>query len=179
MPHLIVDGYNILHAWPELVAAKDRNFQDARDLLIALLAEYAAVTGRRVTVVFDASARAEPEHREVVHGVGVVYTGEGHTADQTIERLAYQAGADGVTVATNDVLQRRLVQGMGQATISAADLEREVRTALSALERNTAEARQLTALARRVEDQLDPRTRAQLERLRRGLPHEPPDHPSP
>ncbi len=173
MPHLIVDGYNILYAWPDLAAAKDRNFQDARDLLIALMAEYAAVSGRRVTIVFDASARPEAEHEEVIHGITVVYTGKGRSADQAIERLAYQAAREGVTVATSDLLQRRLVQGKGQATISAQALELEVRAALRVLERDTAQARQLNALARRVEDELPPDIRAKLDRLRRGLPAEP------
>lgn len=174
MPHLIVDGYNILHAWPELATLKDRNFQDARELLIAMLAEYAAVTGRRVTVVFDAGARAEPEHTEVVHGITLVFTGAGRSADEAIERLAYRAAPQGVTVATSDRLQRRLVGGKGQGTISARELEQEVRAALRATERQTASGRQLSALARRVEDQLDSETRAKLERLRRGLPLDPP-----
>ncbi len=172
MPHLIVDGYNVLYAWQELAALKDRSFQDARDLLVALLAEYAAVTGRRVTVVFDASARPEPEHAETVHGIRVVFTGAGHSADEAIERLAYQAAPEGVTVATSDLLQRRMVGGKGQATISAQALELEVRAALAAVERDTARGRQLAALTRRLEDQLDPGTRVKLNRLRRGLPVE-------
>jgi predicted RNA-binding protein with PIN domain len=174
VPHLIVDGYNILHAWPELAALKDRNFQDARELLIAMLAEYAAVTGRRVTVVFDAGARPDAEHTEVMHGITLVYTGAGRSADAAIERLAYLAAPQGVTVATSDLLQRRLVGGKGQATISARELEQEVRAALRATERQSASGRQLSALARRVEDQLDSETRAKLERLRRGLPLDPP-----
>ncbi|HXN57111.1 MAG TPA: NYN domain-containing protein, partial [Candidatus Angelobacter sp.] len=38
MERLIVDGYNIIFAWPELSALKDVNLQDARELLIATLA---------------------------------------------------------------------------------------------------------------------------------------------
>jgi len=174
VPHLIVDGYNILHAWPGLAEVKDRSFQDARELLIALLAEYAAVTGRRVTVVFDASARPEPEHHETRHGVRVVFTGAGRSADEAIERLAYQAAPEGVTVATSDLLQRRLVSGKGQATMSARALELEVREALAAMERDNARGRQLAAFTRRLEDQLDPAVRVKLDRLRRGLSMEPP-----
>jgi predicted RNA-binding protein with PIN domain len=109
-----------------------------------------------------------------MHGITLVYTGAGRSADAAIERLAYLAAPQGVTVATSDLLQRRLVGGKGQATISARELEQEVRAALRATERQSASGRQLSALARRVEDQLDSETRAKLERLRRGLPLDPP-----
>src|SRR6266480_55511 len=61
MERLIVDGYNIIFAWPELSAAKDVKLEDARDLLIAILADYAAMTRQKVTVVFDSHRRADAE----------------------------------------------------------------------------------------------------------------------
>lgn len=51
---LIVDGYNIIGAWAELRQLKDRQLEEARDLLIERMAEYKAYTGWRVIVVFDA-----------------------------------------------------------------------------------------------------------------------------
>ena len=51
---LLVDGYNIIGAWGELLRLKDKRLADARDLLIERMAEYKAYMGWRVIVVFDA-----------------------------------------------------------------------------------------------------------------------------
>ena len=53
MDLLIVDGYNVINAWPELIAAKD-NLEYARDKLVDILGEYGAYKGFRTIVVFDA-----------------------------------------------------------------------------------------------------------------------------
>ncbi|RKJ19121.1 hypothetical protein D7X33_45850, partial [Butyricicoccus sp. 1XD8-22] len=37
---LIVDGYNMIGAWPELVQLKQKDLAEARDRLIEILAEY-------------------------------------------------------------------------------------------------------------------------------------------
>ena len=42
---LLVDGYNIIGAWPELRELKDKDFAAARDRLIEKMAEYQAFTG--------------------------------------------------------------------------------------------------------------------------------------
>lgn len=51
---LVVDGYNVIGAWEELHALRDKDFEQSRQLLIEKLAEYQAYTGHRVIVVFDA-----------------------------------------------------------------------------------------------------------------------------
>jgi len=51
---LIVDGYNIIHAWTPLKALMHESLEAARDRLIDRLAVYGQVTGAEVTVVFDA-----------------------------------------------------------------------------------------------------------------------------
>ena len=45
MDILIVDGYNMIGAWPELQALKDEDLAAARDLLIEKLAEYKGYMG--------------------------------------------------------------------------------------------------------------------------------------
>lgn len=55
MDILLVDGYNIIGAWPDLQKLKDENnLEDARKILINKMAEYQAYTGMKVIVVFDA-----------------------------------------------------------------------------------------------------------------------------
>jgi predicted RNA-binding protein with PIN domain len=128
LERLIVDGYNVIHAWPTLKRLiTDASLEVARDELIERLAVLGMVTGAEVTVVFD-SHRAASSTEEMVEGVRVVFTRKGHSADHAIERIAYQAtaGADVITVATSDRFQRDLVRGMGGAVISALELERQV-----------------------------------------------------
>ena len=127
MERLLVDGYNVVHAWPELKALLRHSLEDARDRLIDRMAVYAQVTGADVTVVFDAhrtTAMAQAE--EMRQGVRVVFTRKGLSADHVIERLAYQLRGDGdpIMVATNDRFQRDLVAGLGGAVISAEELQR-------------------------------------------------------
>ena len=47
---LLVDGYNVINAWPELVALKD-NLEHARDKLVDILAGYGAYKDYKVLVV--------------------------------------------------------------------------------------------------------------------------------
>ena len=127
---LIVDGYNVVHAWPSLKKLlATASLEDARDKLIERLAVLATVSGEDVTVVFDAHhSKAMSNSESTVDGVRVIFTRRGHSADHSIERLAYRASEQGevITVATSDRFQRDLVRGMGGAVISALELERRV-----------------------------------------------------
>jgi predicted RNA-binding protein with PIN domain len=126
---VIVDGYNIVHAWVPLKRLLDVSLEAARDKLVERLAVYAMVTGSEVTVVFDAHhSAARTNSEELVEGVRVLFTRRGHSADHVIERIAYAATAagDAITVATSDRTQRDLVRGMGGAVIDARELERRV-----------------------------------------------------
>ena len=129
MERVIVDGYNVIHAWVPLKRLLDVSLEAARDRLVERLAVYAMVSGSEVTVVFDAHHSASRTNsEELVDGVRVVFTRKGHSADHVIERIAYAAGEAGdvITVATSDRIQRDLVRGMGGAVIDARELERRV-----------------------------------------------------
>lgn len=127
---VVVDGYNVIHAWPDLKKLlSGASLEAARDRLIERLSVFGMVVGADVTVVFDAhhsTARTNSETQ--VEGVHVVFTRKGHSADHAIERIAYDASQVGdlITVATSDRFQRDLVRGMGGAVITALELERRV-----------------------------------------------------
>lgn len=130
MERVIVDGYNVIHAWPQLKRLlSEASLEAARDKLIERLSVFGMVAGTEVTVVFDAHhSAARTNSEEVVEGVHVLFTRKGHSADHAIERIAYGASQVGdlITVATSDRFQRDLVRGMGGAVISALELERRV-----------------------------------------------------
>lgn len=130
MSKLIVDGYNVVHAWTSLKRlASSASLEDARDELVRRLSVLGMVSGEDVTVVFDAHhSKAMSNSEATVDNVRVIFTRKGHSADHSIERLAYQASERGevITVATSDRFQGDLVRGMGGAVISALELERRV-----------------------------------------------------
>lgn len=139
MERLLVDGYNVIHAWPELKGLLRHSLEDARDALIDRLAVYAQVTGADVTVVFDAhKTKSLASATERVSGVHVMFTRKGMSADHAIERLSYQIAGAGepLVVATNDRFQRDLVAGMGGGVISAEELQRRVVEAEKQLSRS-------------------------------------------
>jgi hypothetical protein len=139
MERVIVDGYNVIHAWPQLKRLMgEATLEAARDKLIERLSVFGMVAGADVTVVFDAHhSAARSNSEELVEGVRVLFTRKGHSADHAIERIAYGASqvGDVITVATSDRFQRDLVRGMGGAVISAPELERRVVDAEAEMDR--------------------------------------------
>lgn len=126
--YLLVDGYNIIHAWPELQELAKDNMDAARNKLLNSLCSYQGVKGCQVIVVFD--AYQVPGHREETsdyHNIKVVFTQEAQTADEFIERFAYEYQKKyNITVATSDSLQQIIIRGAGSALLSARDLWSEI-----------------------------------------------------
>lgn len=122
---LIVDGYNMIGAWPELQQLKKSNLTEARDRLIELLSEYAVYSEQRVVIVFD--AYLVPGHRQLQRsqGCSVVFTEKGETADEYIERLVGELKSPHrrrLFVATSDYTEQRITFGRGALRISAREL---------------------------------------------------------
>ena len=139
---LLVDGYNVLHAWPELRELLGESLELARDRLVDRLATLGHVTGTEVTVVFDAHRTwARRDSEELRDGVRVVFTRRGRSADHAIERWAYQAREQGqpILVATSDSFHRAMLRGMGAGVIDAAELLRQVEAAEAQLSRRLRE----------------------------------------
>lgn len=173
---LVVDGYNVIHAWPQLAPlVRAGRVEDARRALLDALAGYAAASGEAVTVVFDAHARERGrDDTDVVDGVRVLWGSKGNSADHVIERLVSEASRDGraidICVATNDRLQRDLVMAMGGAVMSADALRARVQDVDAGVGAQRTTRHRSAHAARRLENSLDAATRDKLERLRRGLP---------
>ncbi len=133
---MIVDGYNVIHAWNIDTA----NLEGARTGLLNTLDDYAGFTGEDITVVFD-GYRTREAMREEHHGLlTVVYTGHGVTADTHIQRVARQRGAM-LKVVTADFLEQLSVFGSGAVRVTPDELKILVRQArerhISLLHRST------------------------------------------
>lgn len=124
MDILLVDGYNIIGAWPELVALKERDLAAARDLLVAKMAEFQAYSGYHVIVVFDAYYVQGTEKKYKNHKVEVLFTKENETADERIEKMAIALNnrKTQIHVATSDFTEQWAIFGQGALRISAREL---------------------------------------------------------
>lgn len=127
--YLLVDGYNIINAWPELEEAKNVSLEAAREKLLDIMADYAGHTGIRVMVVFDAHQVEKSRGMQYDrNGVRVVFTKEGETADHFIEKMAdLFARQEKVRVATSDWIEQQIIMGRGATRISARELLQEVK----------------------------------------------------
>lgn len=121
---LIVDGYNVINAWPELINLKEQSLEHARDKLVDILAGYGAYKGLNVMVVFDAHEVAGVEKIEVQKKVELVFTKEGETADSFIERTVYglEKWDQRVYVVTSDWAEQQAILWAGAYRISAREL---------------------------------------------------------
>ena len=122
--HLLVDGSNVIQAWPETRALARRDREAAKALLLRRLAVLHDVNAWRVTVVFD--GRGEALHVEPVGDAAdfaCVHTPAGATADDVIERLVGRATEPGAClVATADQAERATVEAAGAAWCTPEDL---------------------------------------------------------
>lgn len=128
--YFLVDGYNIIFAWPELKKLAEENMDAAKTKLLDYLSNYQWIRGCRVIAVFDAY-RVEGYREEVLdyYNIHVVYTREAQTADQYIEKFAYDNKKNyNITVATSDGLQQIIVRGEGCSLLSARELKAEIET---------------------------------------------------
>ncbi len=126
--YLLVDGYNIIHAWPELKEHADENMDGARQKLLDTLSNYQGIKKCQIIVVFDAY-RVQGHREEVIeyHNIYLVYTKEAQTADQYIEKFAHDNQKKyNITVATSDGLQQIIIRGAGCSLLSARDLKDEI-----------------------------------------------------
>ena len=132
--YLLVDGYNIIHAWDELRALSREDLDSARERLIHRLRNYQGWKRCKVIVVFDAyKVKGNPGSVERLGDLFVVYTKEAETADMYIEKTTYALARERrehrVRVATSDGLEQMIILGHGAVRMPAAELEFEVRQA--------------------------------------------------
>lgn len=107
--HLIVDGYNLLAG----VGSIAGHLESARETLVHDLSAYRHRKNHLITVVFDGWQHGRPsEQREHRAGVQVIYSKRGERADQVIQRLAREYGADCAVVSSDhEIVNAARAQG--------------------------------------------------------------------
>jgi predicted RNA-binding protein with PIN domain len=129
-PLLIVDGYNVIHSWPELLRDASGDLQTARERLADRLAEYEATRGVHAVLIFDGN-RKRPNGPLAAYAVETRFSSKGLTADHLIERLIVEVRAAtdaylSITVVTSDRLIHALAMRERAAVTGSRDFIREL-----------------------------------------------------
>jgi len=141
LARILVDGYSLLHNWPELAPGQPRHSAHARDELVYVLTRYQDATSERISIFFDGSGtdiRPVSSGRDAgstASGVEVLFSRAGQTADEMIERAAHRLQTYGeVLVVTDDLAERDTVAGLGGLTTSCANFIRTIEKAFTELQ---------------------------------------------
>ncbi len=139
--YLLIDGYNIINAWPVLKELAKSSLEDARDQLVHMLVDYKVFTGQDIWVIFDAhQVKSENDRKLNVKGIHVVYTKENQTADSFIEMKASELAKkrlNEVRVATSDWAEQQVVMGSGASRLSARELLIEIQDNIKRIVKKT------------------------------------------
>jgi len=133
---ILVDGYSLLHNWPELAEGAPRHSERARDALVEMLQQYQDACGTPVTIFFDGQGakRTRPKNQSS-HAVEVLFSSSGQTADDLIERAAHRFQDYGeVLVVTDDFAERDTVSGFGGSVASCGNFIRMIDQKLSEMQ---------------------------------------------
>lgn len=138
---ILVDGYSLLHQWPELAPGRGRFSAEARDELIHVLTLYRDAVGTPITIFFDgSSSNRGPRPKSNPDEVEVLYSKAGQTADQMIERAAHLYQPYGEVLAvTDDHAERDTVIAMGGLASSCWNFVQTVQGTLTELQEDIRE----------------------------------------
>lgn len=128
---IIIDGYNLLHAWRD--RRSDATCQRQREELLALLAEYQRKANARLTVVFDGGEAGERYPRvQGAYGVRVIFSDPDTTADEEIKRMiAEESKARAAFVVTSDREIIRACRAAGRDVMESREFLRQVKEIVS------------------------------------------------
>ena len=129
---LILDGYNVIYAVPELARQMDRSLEAAREALVRLCEAYRARRGDigQVYVVFDgrddegSSASEQPRGR-----LTQCFTRPPEEADQRILRLIEAERPARCVVVSNDNEVFNNARAFGASVISVQEFSKQARPA--------------------------------------------------
>jgi len=129
---ILIDGYSLLHQWPELAPGASRFSAAAREALVRKLTSYRDATHTPISLFFDGSG-APPGTPKMPSNpdLEILFSKAGQTADQMIERVAFRMRPFGeVLVVTDDYAERDTVSNFGGLACSCATFINQVEAAV-------------------------------------------------
>ena len=133
---VIVAGYNLIFAWPELKSLAAERLDLACSRLMDMLSNYSGYTKSDLVLVFDGyRTPGNPGSREDYHNIHVAYTRDGETGDAYIERIVDEIGKnETVRVVTSDNLIRLSALRSGVLRTSSGEFMKEVEWVLQQID---------------------------------------------
>jgi predicted RNA-binding protein with PIN domain len=130
---ILVDGFSLLHSWPELAPGRARHSAFARDELIHRLRLYRDATGTPITIFFDGNgAPAGTPSPVSTPELEVLYSKGSQTADDMIERATHRFIDYGEVLAvTDDQAERDTVISLGGMASSCLSFIQTVENTLA------------------------------------------------
>lgn len=164
-PLVLVDGYNVIHKWPRLKKWMNKGqLSRARDTLVFDLEQLRLIKGWRIECVFDGAGRAssagplgsgpgssevnaritaeqtESKKKVTNHGIRVVYSGAGESADSYISQRCFDAKnvtrgemTGSLIVASDDSMIRVAGANAGALCMSSGHLVDELKAVRQAI----------------------------------------------
>ena len=135
---ILIDGYSLLHRWPEVAEGKARHSASAREELLAILQQYGDATSTPITIFFDgAGAPPGTPKQPSSRNLEILYSRAAQTADDMIERTAHRMKPYGeVLVVTDDIAERDIITGQGHLSCSCDNFIRDIGAALNDFSRD-------------------------------------------
>ena len=165
---LLVDGYNIIHAWDDLSELCEVSLESARQKLMDIMSNFQGYRNHiTVIVVFDGYlVKGNIGTVMEYNNIYVVFTKEAETADHFIEKTVHSLPKEcRVRVATSDGLEQLIILGSGAARMSARELKNEINSVNADMRETFIENK--PAKNNLLMDNLDEKTRNWLEQMRR------------
>jgi len=166
--YLLVDGYNIIHSWQELMDLSEVSLESARQKLMDVLSNYQGFNSHiTVIVVFDGYlVKGNLGDAFEYNNIYVVYTKEAETADHYIEKTVNSLPKElRIRVATSDGLEQLIILGNGATRMSARELKLEIEESQSNMREDFINVK--PPKGNLLMDNLDENTRNVLEMMRR------------
>ena len=168
MKTMFIDGYNVINSWPNLKTVKDYSYDTARQKLTEILQNYATYKGYKIFIVFDAHmVQGNVGKRENLEGVAIIYTKEGETADNYIEKSIDRIGRKSdVCVVTSDSLEQQIAFQRGAIRMSSLELYFEVEEINQRIVKKA--KNEYSKQRNPLEERLEKETLEKLEKIRRS-----------
>ena len=168
MKTVFVDGYNVINSWPDLKKIKDFSYESSRLQLIDTLQNYSGFKGYKIFIVFDAQlVKGSLQKKERQGNLVVIFTKEGETADDYIEKMVNNIGRKvEVCVVTSDSLEQQVAFQRGATRMSSIEFYHEVISTQKQIQINI----EKKYLGKRnwLEERIDEKTLKKLEKIRRS-----------